>query len=57
MMAVDAHFTGNAKLVYQAICHDPLPAALLSLGEIKKMTKEMFRKFKRYLPQFKSLDF
>ena len=57
MMAVDAHFTGNAKLVYQAICHDPLPAAKLSLGEIKQMTKEMFRKFKNYLPQFKSLDF
>ena len=57
MMAVEAHFTGNAKLVYQAICYDPLPAAKLSLGEIKKMTKEMFRKFKRYLPQFKSLDF
>ena len=57
MMAVDAHFTGNAKLVYQAICHDPLPAALLSFGEIKKMTKEMFRKFKNHLPQFKSIDF
>jgi len=57
MMAVDAHFAGDAKLVYQAICYDPLPAAKLSLGEIKKMVKEMFRKFKRYLPQFKSLDF
>lgn len=57
MMAVEAHFTGNAKLVYQAICHDPLPAAKLSLGEIKTMTKEMFRKFKRYLPQFKTINF
>ncbi|MHC4561329.1 MAG: alpha-galactosidase [Planctomycetota bacterium] len=57
MMAVDAHFRGDAKLVYQAICHDPLTAAKLSLAEIKTMTKEMFRKFKNHLPQFKSLDF
>jgi len=57
MMAVDAHFAGDAKLVYQAICYDPLPAAKLSLGEIRKMVKEMFRKNKRYLPQFKSFDF
>ena len=57
MMAVDAHFAGDAKMVYQAICYDPLPAAKLSLGEIRKMTKGMFRKFRRYLPQFKTLDF
>ncbi len=57
MMAVDAHFSGDAKLVYQAICHDPLTATMLSLPEIKKMVKEMFRKFKSHLPQFKSIDF
>ncbi len=57
MLAVDGCLTGNAKLVYQAIAHDPLTAAVLSLGEIKKMVKEMLRKNQPHLPTFKSIDF
>ena len=55
-MAVEAAITGNAELVYQAICYDPLSAAVLSLAEIRKMVKRMLTKNQPYLPQFKSID-
>ena len=51
-MAVEAALTGDAKLVFQAIAHDPLTAAVLSLAETKTMVEEMFRKNRRHLPQF-----
>jgi len=54
-MAVEAALTGDPKLVYQALCYDPLTAAVLSLREIKKMVAEMLRKNQDYLPQFKSI--
>jgi len=41
-------------MIYRAICHDPLTAAVLSLKEIKDMVNEMFEQNKDYLPQFKS---
>ena len=56
MMAVEGAISGNPRLVYQAIAHDPLTAAKLSLSEIKKMVTEMFRKNAKYLPQFKKID-
>jgi alpha-galactosidase len=56
MMAVEASLTGDPTLVYRAICNDPLSAAVLSLAEIKKMTQDMFRQNRRYLPQFKSVE-
>jgi alpha-galactosidase len=55
MMAVEACLTGDAGLVYQAICYDPLTAAKLSLAEIRKMVAEMFQRHRRYLPHFKSV--
>lgn len=51
-MAVEAALTGNPRLVYQAIAHDPLTAAVLSLSEIKTMVNEMFEMNQKYLPQF-----
>lgn len=54
-MAVEAALTGDARLVYQALCYDPLTAAVLSLREIKKMVGEMLKKNQAYLPQFKSI--
>jgi alpha-galactosidase len=51
-MAVEAAITGDPRLVYQAICHDPLTAAVLSLTEIKEMVNCMFEKNSQYLPQF-----
>lgn len=54
-MAVKAHFTGDPELVYQAICYDPLTAAVLDLREIRKMVDELFAFSKPWLPQFKTL--
>jgi len=51
-MAVEAALTGNPRLVFQAIAHDPLTAAVLSLAEIKEMVNEMFRQNQEHLPQF-----
>jgi alpha-galactosidase len=55
-MAVEAAITGSPRLVYQAICHDPLTAALLSLAEIRTMVNEMLAQNRNYLPQFKRLE-
>jgi len=55
-MAVEASFSGDPTLVYQSICYDPLTAAVLSLAEIKQMVREMLRKNKKHLPQFKSVS-
>jgi alpha-galactosidase len=54
-MVVDASTRGDARLVYQAICHDPLTAAVCSLAEIRSMTQDLLNKHRRYLPQFKSV--
>lgn len=51
-MAVEAALTGDPRLVYQAIAHDPLTASVLSLAEIERMTNEMFCHNRDYLPQF-----
>ncbi len=52
-MAVEGALTGNPRLVYQAILHDPLTAAVLSMAEIKDMVNSMFAQNVGYLPQFK----
>ena len=55
-MAVEAALTGDPTMIYHAIAYDPLTATVLSLAEIKKMVKEMFRKNKKHLPQFKNTN-
>ena len=52
-MAVEAAITGNPRMIFQAIAHDPLTAAVLSLAETKQMVNEMLAKNEPYLPQFK----
>jgi alpha-galactosidase len=52
-MAITAAINGDPTMVYRAICHDPLTAAVLSLAEIKQMVNEMFAQNQEYLPQFK----
>jgi alpha-galactosidase len=52
-MAVEAALTGNPRLVYQAIAHDPLTASVLSLAEIEQMVNQMFEQNRPHLPQFK----
>ena len=54
-MAVEAALTGNPRLVYQAIAHDPLTASVLSLAEIEQMVNQMFEQNRPHLPQFKHL--
>jgi len=53
MLAVEGHLSRDPGLVFQAIAHDPLTAANCSLAEARKMTGELFARFRRYLPQFK----
>ena len=52
-MAIIAALAGDPVIVYRAIAHDPLTAAVLSLAEIKTMVNEMFAQNKLHLPQFK----
>jgi len=56
-MAVEAALTGDPEMVYHAICYDPLSAAVLSLDEIRRMVKAMFRKNRDHLRQFKTVEF
>lgn len=51
-MAIEAALTGNPRLVMQAILHDPLTAAVLSMAEIREMTRQLFAVHREYLPQF-----
>lgn len=52
-MAVEAAISGDPRLVYQAIAHDPLTAAVLSLAEIKEMVNRMLERNKDHLPTFR----
>jgi len=54
-MAVEAALTGDPMLVFHACAYDPLTAAVLSLAEIRKMVREMLKKNRAHLPQFKSV--
>jgi len=51
-MAVEASLTGDPRLIYQAICYDPLTSAVLGLDEIKDMTNQLFAASAEFLPQF-----
>ena len=52
-MVVAASAAGDREMVYQAVCFDPLTAAVCSLREIRAMVDEMFAANADYLPQFK----
>ena len=55
MLAVEGALRGDPTMIYQAVAHDPLTAAVLSLQEIRKMVNEMLRKNKDYLGHFGAL--
>jgi alpha-galactosidase len=55
-MAVEGCLTGDPRLVFHAILHDPLTAAVCSLSEIKSMVNQMFRCNQPYLPTFKHIS-
>ncbi|MFP3154892.1 alpha-galactosidase [Lachnospiraceae bacterium ZAX-1] len=50
-MAVQGFFCKNRRMIYHAICLDPLTSAVLSLREIERMTDEMFEANKTYLSE------
>ena len=52
-MVVEAALTGDPTLVFHAIAHDSLTAAVLSLAEIKEMVSEMLRQNRSHPPQFR----
>ena len=52
-MAVEAALTGDPRLVFQAVAHDPLTASVLSLAEIRQMVNQMLEQNRPHLPQFK----
>jgi alpha-galactosidase len=52
-LAVQGCQTGDRRLIYQAVCHDPLTSAVLGLREIQEMVDRMFAANREYLPQFK----
>ena len=54
-LAVEAAETGDAAKVLQAISMDPLTGALLTLPQIREMTKDLFAAHRKRLPQFKSV--
>ena len=52
-LAVQGSLNGDREMIYQAICYDPLTAAVCSLREIRAMVDEMFEVNKDWLPQFR----
>ena len=55
-MTVHAHETGDPRAVEQAIALDPLTGALLTLPQIRTLTREMLTLQRRWLPQFRHLN-
>ena len=55
-MAVEATLTGDPAMVFHAIAHDPLTAAVLSLAEIREMVNEMLEQNRDYMPTFKRFN-
>jgi len=52
-LAVLAHETGDPRVVEQAVAMDPLTGALLTLPQIRELTREMLTLQQRWLPQFR----
>ena len=52
-LVVEGSLAGDREMIYQAVCYDPLTAAVLSLREIRDMVDEMFKMNEDWLPQFR----
>ncbi|MBX2998191.1 MAG: alpha-galactosidase [Caldilineaceae bacterium] len=52
-LAIEGILTGDPRKIFQAIAHDPLSSAVLSLAEIRQMVDEMLEQNRDYLPTFK----
>ncbi|MDO8684088.1 MAG: alpha-glucosidase/alpha-galactosidase [Armatimonadota bacterium] len=51
-LTVEAAIKGDPELAFQAITMDPLTSAVLTLHEIREMTRELFAAEAQWLPQF-----
>lgn len=51
-LAVKAALTGDRAAAFQAVALDPLTGALLTLPQIRRMTEELFRAERKWLPRF-----
>jgi len=48
-LAVEGAISGDPRMIFHAICFDPLTSAVLSLAEIKKMVREMLEANRNWL--------
>ncbi len=55
-LTVEAHFSKNKDLVYQALLADPLTSSTLKINKIVDMADEFFKKEEKYFSQFKKED-
>jgi alpha-galactosidase len=51
-LAVKGGTSGERNLVFQAVLHDPLTAAVCGIDEVREMVDELFAAQARWLPQF-----
>ena len=51
-MAVEGIIEGDPRKIFQAILHDPLTTAVLSMAEIREMVNQMFEANVEHLPTF-----
>ena len=51
-LAVEGIIEGDPRKIFQAILHDPLTTAVLSMAEIREMVNEMFAANVEHLPTF-----
>ena len=50
-LAVMASLESDPEIVFQAMCMDPLTASILTLDEIRQMTRELLAAHSDYLPE------
>ena len=50
-LAVLASQEADPEIVFQAMCMDPLTATILTLDEIREMTRELLEAHSSYLPE------
>ena len=55
-LAIAGALEGNPEKIFQAILFDPLTASVLSMAEIRDMTRAMFEQNKVFLDYFKSIS-
>ena len=55
-MAVEGILEGDPRKIFQAILHDPLSSAVLTMAEIREMVNEMFDVNRDCLPTFRHFE-